>query len=186
MAHQDYVKKTRATKNKKSPYKKKNSPVKENMPIKAKLIGLLTLSLIAGAAYFLWSIKDIKPSASQPTKTTIQKTKKTSAIPPPPKEKWTYVDGLKTKEVEVGQYEVKDGGPYQMQCGSFRSKAQAQVLKAKIAFTGIESQVRQTKGKSGTWYKVVLGPYERKRLAEKDKHKLKNNKINYCQILNWR
>jgi cell division protein FtsN len=191
MAHQDYVKKTRATKNKKSPYKKKKSPVRESMPIKAKLVGLLTLALIAGSAYFLWSIKDIqsenqqiveKPSTKAAAKTAV----KSTAIPPPPKEKWTYVDQLKTKEVEVGEYEVKEGGPYQMQCGSFRSQAQAEELKAKIAFTGIESQVRQAKGKTGTWYKVVLGPYERKRLAEKDKHKLKNNRVNHCQIWGWR
>ena len=53
-----------------------------------------------------------------------------------------------------------------------------------MAFLGIESQIEHTKG--STWYKVVLGPYERKRLAEKDKHKLKNNKVNNCQIWLWR
>jgi cell division protein FtsN len=195
MAHQDYVKKTRAAKNKKSPYKKKKASVKEPMAIKAKLIGLLTLALLAGSAYFLWSIKDYQPENKQTTeqqpakaitKPITKQTDKSTAIPPPPKEKWTYVDQLKTKEVEVGEYEVKKGGPYQMQCGSFRSKSQAEELKAIIAFTGIESQVRQAKGKSGTWYKVVLGPYERKRSAEKDKHKLKSNKVNHCQIWGWR
>ena len=92
---------------------------------------------------------------------------------------------LKNKQVEEGHYEVEEKGPYQMQCGSFRTLNQAETLKAKIAFVGIESQVRKTTGKNGTWYKVVLGPYSRKRAAEADKHRLKSNNINYCQIWLW-
>jgi cell division protein FtsN len=191
MAHQDYVSRPRSKNKKKNPYNKKPiaHPKSERLSIKVKLIGVLTLALIVGAGYFLWSIKDVQPA------TNITKVKQTlsakkddlsSILPEPPKEKWTYVDQLKTKKVEVGKYEVKDGGPYQMQCGSFRTKAQAETLKATIAFTGIESQVKQVKGTSGIWYKVILGPYSRKRSAEKEKHKLSRNKVNHCQIWSWR
>ena len=191
MAHQDYVSRPRSINKKKNPYNKKPiaHPKSERLSIKVKLIGVLTLALIVGAGYFLWSIKDVQPA------TNITKVKQTlsakkddlsSILPEPPKEKWTYVDQLKTKKVEVGKYEVKDGGPYQMQCGSFRTKAQAETLKATIAFTGIESQVKQVKGTSGIWYKVILGPYSRKRSAEKEKHKLSRNKVNHCQIWSWR
>ena len=191
MAHQDYVSRPRSSKKKKNPYTKKPGKPSNNvgLGIKVKLIGLITFALIVGAGYFLWSIKDVKPPVdpikSQPEKPT-KNSNNSATLPELPKVKWTYVDQLKTKEVEVGQYEVKEGGPYQMQCGSFRTKAQAETLKATIAFSGVESQIRQVEGTSGTWYKVILGPYPRKRIAEKDKHKLSRNKINYCQIWSWR
>ena len=189
MAHQDYVSRPRSANNKKNPYKKKSVAVEQGMELKVKLIGLITLVLITAAAYFLWSIKDIKPANDlgvTKTKVVLKNSARSSALPEPPKEKWTYVDQLKTREVDVGEYEVKTGGPYQIQCGSFRTKSQADSLKATIAFTGIESQVRQVKGTSGIWYKVILGPYPRKRSAEKDKHKLSRNKVNHCQIWSWR
>ena len=78
--------------------------------------------------------------------------------------------------------ETKPSVPYQMQCGSFRNKDDAESLKANIAFQGLESNVKKT----GTWYRVILGPYERKRLAEKERHKLQRAKINGCQIWLWR
>ena len=76
-------------------------------------------------------------------------------------------------------------GPYKMQCGSFKTRKQADTLKARIAFSGLVAQVSQSKGSNGTWYKVYLGPYPKKRAAEKDKHKLKSNNINHCQIWLW-
>lgn len=192
MAHQDYVSRPRSTSKKKNPYKKKPAPKKpQGVGLKVKLIGLITIVLISLGAYFLWTIKDVASNAETGTKTTTPQAEQTSnedesRLPAPPQEKWTYVDELKTKEVEVGEYEVKSGGPYQMQCGSFKTQGQADTLKATIAFTGIESQVRKVKGTSGIWYKVILGPYERKRSAEKDKHKLSRNNVNHCQIWSWR
>nr|WP_274620627.1 SPOR domain-containing protein [Colwellia maritima] len=59
-------------------------------------------------------------------------------------------------------------------------------LKQKWLFFGVESLIQTAQGKNNIWYKVVLGPYERKRAAEKDKHKLRNNKINGCQIWLWK
>ncbi len=189
MAHQDYVKRSRSANKKKNPYKSTAEPIKATMPLKVKLIGLITLCLIIGFSYALWSIKDNRPSTTTVTTTTENKAKtspKASNLPEPPKEKWSYVDQLKTKEVAVSEYKIKSAGPYQMQCGSFRTKKQAEVLKATIAFTGIEADIRQTQGKTGTWYKVILGPYPRKRLAEQDKHKLSRNQVNHCQIWGWR
>jgi len=191
MAHQDYVSRPRSSKKKKNPYTKKTKKTDKNegLDIKVKFIGLMTIALIAGASYFLWSIKDVQPTVepiNTKLKTSTKNNDNSATLPELPKVKWTYIDQLKTKKVDVGKYEVKKGGPYQMQCGSFRTKAQAERLKATIAFSGIESQIRQVKGTSGIWYKVILGPYTLKRSAEKDKHQLSRNKVNYCQIWSWR
>jgi len=190
MAHQDYVSRSRTPNKKSNPYKKNQNQAPQGASMKVKLIGLFTLVAISVFGYFLWVIKDSQqdvapvPVEKTATKTATNTTEKD--LPEPPKEKWAYMEELKTKEVEEGQYEVTDRGPWQMQCGSFRTKKQAEVLKANIAFTGIASTIRQVSGKNGTWYKVLLGPYEKKRSAERDKHKLKTNNVNYCQIWLWR
>ena len=182
MAHQDYVSRSRAKNKKQSPYKKNAEPV-TGTPLKVKLIAAFLVVAIPSFGYMLWSIKDVAPDTVAAPK--VHKAKKTTELPEPPEEKWTYVDDLKSKQVEVGEYEVKQRGPYKMQCGSFKTRKQAESLKAKIAFTGLEAQVSKSVGRSSTWYKVYLGPYTKKRNAEKDKHKLKNNAVHGCKIWGW-
>ena len=183
MAHQDYV--SRKTNKKSNPYKKDKKapqPVANN---KLKIVAVITLLAIAAFAYGLWKIKS--DTASAPEIKAQQTTPTTTVtLPEPPKEKWDYPEQLKTKEVEEGEYEVKERGPYKLQCGSFRTKKQAQVLKANIAFAGLESAIKSAKGSSSIWYQVYLGPYARKRGAEKDKHRLRSNNINHCQVLFWK
>lgn len=186
MSNQDYISRTPPKKKKNSPYKKKSAQPTPILSVKGKLIGLLILILIAAFSYGLWFLK-----TDESTKVPIQidtaiSPEKEKHLPAPPEEKWSYVENLKTKEIEVGEYEVKQNGPYKMQCGSFKTNAQAESLKAQMAFVGIESQIQTAQGKNHTWYKVVLGPYTRKRVAEQDKHKLRNNNINGCQIWLWK
>jgi len=185
MAHQDYVSRAQNKKNK--PYKNKQDDIPQKSSIKLKLVALFTIILVSAFGYFLWSIKDNQPAPVEPsvTKNTSPSAKSTT-LPTPPKEKWAYRKELTEKKVEVGEYEVKDKGPYKMQCGSFRTRKQAEVLKANIAFSGFSSQIGQSKGKKGIYYQVFLGPYSKKRQAEKDKHKLRKNNINFCEIWGWK
>ncbi len=183
MTHQDYVSRAKSPQKKHNPYKKQpDAPT--GVPRRLKIIALLVIVAVAAFGYFLWSIKDIKPDTTVVTP-PAKHSQKESKLPKPPEEKWQYMEELKSKEVEVGQYQVKEKGPYKMQCGSFRTRKQAEVMKATIAFSGLSSQISSASGSNGTWYKVFLGPYERKRAAEKDKHKLKSNGITTCQIWLW-
>lgn len=192
MPNHDYISRTPAKKKKNTRAKKKTATQAPAFSTKNKAITVLVILLLAAFVYGLWALKHSPetkdPVVSAPAvKTASTKTvEKAKSLPKPPKEKWTYVKDLENKEVEVGQYEVQQGGPYKLQCGSFKTTERAEVLKANIAFAGLEAQVRQTNGSNGTWYKVVLGPFEKKREAEKNKNKLKRNKINYCQILLWK
>ncbi|MCU7994163.1 SPOR domain-containing protein [Shewanella glacialipiscicola] len=109
-----------------------------------------------------------------------------NALPPQPKEEWTYLKELENKHVEVDIPDVVASRTpvlYQLQCASFRQESQANEMKAVIAFQGLEAQVRQIEGTTGIWYKVALGPYERKRDAERKRHTLQKAGINGCQIL---
>jgi len=190
MANQDYVSRAPAKKKTNNRNSKKTAKNIHTIPLKSKLVSLILIILISGFAYGLWSLKT-DPSTKTPLVQSIKPTTKIKSknkvdeLPELPKEKWTYVKDLETKEIEVGKYEVKEKGPYKMQCGSFRTAKQAETLKANIAFSGLEAKVKSVVGKTGTWHKVFLGPYPRKRLAEKDKHKLKRNNINGCQIWFW-
>lgn len=190
MSNQDYISRSPAKKKKNTRAKKGSAKVEPQVTAKTKAIALLALLLIAGFAYGLWALKT-SPETKEPLTTEVTKPSNTAkpkaqTLPKPPKEKWTYVKDLENKEVEVGEYQVEQKGPYKMQCGSFKTRKQAEVLKANIAFAGLEAKIQPSTGKNGTWYKVALGPYEKKRQAEKDKNKLKRNNINYCQIWLWK
>lgn len=187
MAHDDYV--SRSRNKDKNPYKKNAPEPSKGLPIRVKITAILTLCIVAVFAYFLWFIKNDEDAPQPNTNTTVeteQEEKNKVELPVPPKEKWAYRKELEEKKIEEGQYEVKQGGPYKMQCGSFKTLKQAEILKANIAFTGLSAQISKSVGSKATYYKVFLGPYAKKRDAERDKHKLKNNKINYCQIWLWK
>ena len=185
MAHQDYVSRSRSSKKKSNPYQNKPADVARVIPLKVKIIALFLILALVGFGYLLWSLKNITPQEpTQPVNKTGES--KVAPLPTPPKEKWQYIEELKSKEIEVGEYAIKDRGPYKMQCGSFKTRKQAEVMKATIAFSGLSALISAVKGKNGTWHKVYLGPYEKKRSAEKDKHKLSSNNISTCQIWLWK
>jgi len=186
MSHQDYVTRPRTQNKKKNPYKKKSAEVVKEKKGATKSILLILFVIISASAYGLWFLKNSSATKVPVAASSQPEVTKATTLPTPPKEKWTYVDQLENKEVDVGEYEVKQNGPYKMQCGSFKRQTQAESLKAKMAFIGIESRIQKAQGKTSLWYQVVLGPYKRKRTAEKDKHKLKNNKILGCQIWLWK
>lgn len=181
MAPKDYVARGRAPKKKTTPEK----PV-SNTPWGRIIV---TLCLVAGFGYFLWSIKDSAPSS--PQKTSVNKGQAQDdleQLPEKPEEKWEFIEMLNDPEHTNVEVDVDEQGPltqYQMQCGSFRTEEQAEKMRANIAFQGLESFVKKTNGSNGVWYRVVLGPYEGKRAAEKDRHTLQRAKFNTCQIWRW-
>lgn len=186
----DYAnRKPRSTKPRKPRSNSKAAP-KKRFPVVVAAIALLGL---AAFGYFLWSItgsSEQAPAAEtqvEQPKPKAEPKKDPDALPPKPKDEWTYQSELENKEVEVDlpAQPQTPTRPYQMQCASFRVKSQADEMKAVIAFQGLTAQVRQVQGSSGTWYKVVLGPYDTKRAAERQRHVLQRAGINGCQIWFW-
>lgn len=183
MKNKDYV----GQSNKRKKPKKKEAPA-PSRPFPFVRFTIV-LSLVGAFAYFLFFItqedqatQTVDKTSSQPSKNSQQET----ALPPlPDDEEWQFIEELENKKVDVTTEELADKGPFKMQCASFRSESDAEALKAKIAFAGFESQVRSAQGTTGIWYKVILGPYDRKRDAEKTRHILKRNNINDCAIWPW-
>lgn len=176
MANRDYVRRGQGsrknTSRKKTPNRKK--------PWK---VGFLAVLLLCAFGYGLFILSsDPQPPAKPVAEKRPPATKpSTKAIPPPPEEKWHFVESLPNKEIAVeAKQQVVSEVPYIMQCGAFKLLQQAEERKAMIAFLGITSKVR--KKEDSSWYRVVLGPYTLKRDAEKDKHKLQKAKIEPCAI----
>ncbi len=159
-------------------------------PVSWQLV-VITLALVAGLVWFLYSIagsKNKQPVVQQPLPEVTDKMQQQmdkAGIPELPKDQYSYPDVLQNQEVEVDVPEREVGPPKLMQCGSFRRETDAQTLRARIALTGLEAQVRRSEGRNGVWYRVILGPYVTKREAERDRHKLQRAQIHYCEIWNW-
>ena len=177
MAPKDYVSRGRAS-------KKAQAPAPAPKPALPWIRIVITLGLVAGFGYFLWSIKDNAQTA--PVVSTQQQASEQDPLPELEDEVWDYPYILSDSEVQVEVEEQQlSSKPYLMQCGSFRQKGQADEMKAKIAFQGLEAQVRSSEGKNGLWYRVILGPYLSKRQAEVDRHKLRRIDITTCRIWYW-
>ncbi|AQS40436.1 sporulation related protein [Shewanella psychrophila] len=191
MTNRDYAKRSPARKGKAKPKttrRKSQAPAPRRFPL---VLLLVTLALLAGFGYFLWSINNSAEDLDEKEGPVVEqadvkptKKKDPKALPPKPKEKWTYQQELENKEVEVDVPEVTaPTHNYQMQCGSFRTQSQADQMKAVIAFQGLESDISKVRGTTGDWYKVSLGPYERKRQAEKHRHILQKAGIDGCFLM---
>ena len=92
----------------------------------------------------------------------------------------------KTVEVEVEEEPVTESQAdrtYIMQCGSFRTRAQAETQKAKVAMAGYEAIINVTQSSSGkNQYRVRLGPYQSKRKADQDSREIQRNADIICAI----
>lgn len=153
-------------------------PKKEKQRFPFLAVGVaVVLTVFIG--YFIFAVE--KPEPAPIIQKIVQK--KEELLPEKPQPKWQYEQSLPSKEVIVDIPEEENNTrPYQIQCATFRKQSDAESLKAKIAFQGLNSTVKQ----SGTKYRVILGPYDGKRAAEKERHKLQRANITGCVIWTWR
>lgn len=191
MAQKDYVARSQK---KKQPLRKKKPAPQAVAWVKVVFAILVVSAFVAG----LWYLKDVTGGDASGSSETAQAPVDSTNVPvqsinvekdPLPvleEEDWEFIEGLPSYSVEVEVDELPNSDRrYLMQCGSFRKQSQAEELKATIAFQGLESQVLESKGSKGIWFRVVLGPYDTKRDAERDRHALRSARINRCQIWNW-
>lgn len=139
------------------------------------------LVILLGFAYALWSIKDNAPEPdNQLDQPKVVKAE--DGLPELPEEEWQYIKTLPGYEVEVDAEEYTSDLRYMLRCASFRTRSQAEQMKATIAFQGLEAQVTRTTGSNGEWFRVILGPFDTKREAERNRHALRKVNITTCII----
>lgn len=172
------------------PKKSRKAAAATTKPSVPWVVVLLAIVLVGGFAWFLSAISNrADQPVPQPQAIDVPQTQKPTQqvepLPEQPEEPWDYIEVLENQEVIVDVPEREVGPPKLMQCGSFRNKDDAESMRAMIAMIGLESQIRTTEGSNGVWHRVILGPYESKRDAERDRHKLQRGKLHGCQIWNW-
>ncbi len=188
MPQKDYVRASRPKPASKA--KGKSSSSRNNKATASQqkpwLLIALVAAVLAAFIYGLWFLQQQPAVVPEPATAAPASTVKKDELPPKPAgEPYQYIEELKNKEVTVEVTEQRRSGPAQLQCGSFRQQQQAEAMKAQIAFAGITADVRRTEGSNGVWYRVVLGPYESRRIATVDMNRLRQIGINTCQVRNW-
>jgi cell division protein FtsN len=173
MPQRDYVKAGRP-----QPRPRKKTNAKKPMPWVLIAVVVALLLVFAG---FLWHIShrpgaDELAAAAQQPQTT--QTKAEELPPKPAKEPYTYITELENKEIQVEKQELVAKAPVSVYCGAFAQKERADELKAKIAFHGIAAEIKNSSGK----FRVILGPYTSKRVAQNDKNKLLRAKVADCYV----
>lgn len=68
-----------------------------------------------------------------------------------------------------------------LQVGSFQSVAEADSLKAQLAFLGLEANVKSAVVNDDTWYRVMLGPFGANSELSRTQNLLLENKIQYMR-----
>ncbi len=190
MAQRDYVSRGRGSQNKKKNNNKRATrqpkrPAQGQAQLPKVKLAIVVL-LLAGFVWFLWSISGAAPEDVDGPVSSPVSVQPEEALPEMPEEEWEYIKSLPGYEVEVEVAEQqKSDKLYLLQCGSFRTRAQAEEMKANIAFQGLEAQIRDTNGSNGQWFRVILGPLQTKRDAERAKHTLRKINITTCMILTW-
>jgi cell division protein FtsN len=68
-----------------------------------------------------------------------------------------------------------------LQVGSFQSAAEADSLKAQLAFLGLEADIKPAVVNDDTWYRVMLGPFGANSELSRTINRLIENDIDYMQ-----
>src|SRR5512134_2633650 len=157
-------------------------------------LGLLTgLLLGLGAAVSIaWYLNKVpspftardkaaEPRAEQPAKAETAK----PAVPVPDKPRFEFYRILPGSEQPMTEREIKEAARkqpardlYFLQAGAFQNASDADNLKAKLAFMGVEASISTVSvPDKGTLHRVRVGPYTRIEDLEKVRESLKQNGI---------
>jgi cell division protein FtsN len=128
------------------------------------------------------------PAPNQDTR-EVRKSAPAKVLPPPPKPRFDFYTILPEMEVPIAEQEItgkpQEGvpqveapGTYLLQAGSFRSQAQADQLKAKLALLGLQASIQTvTINNTETWHRVRVGPLSDLKELNTARARLKENQL---------
>ena len=145
---------------------------------------LLTLASFAGFVAFLdqqVARRDAAPPtpAADPASETKPTIDFYSVLPQREVEITITDEQRETMENPVINKEVV--GKSILQVGSFQSMAEADSLKAQLAFLGLEASIKNAVVNAETWHRVQLGPFASETSLSRAKNLLIENQIKYMQ-----
>ncbi|MCB1560327.1 MAG: SPOR domain-containing protein [Xanthomonadales bacterium] len=162
------------------------------------LAGLLIGLAIAGFVVMRGGLGDTSlfprpnPDATAPAPSTDEPV----AQQPKPvsKPKYDFYTLLPEKEVVIPEAEISeqarapepappaDDQRYLLQAAAFRNKADAEALKAKLAFSGLVARIESESINGTTWHRVRLGPYADLRQLDAARRQLKGQGVDAIAI----
>ena len=71
---------------------------------------------------------------------------------------------------------------YLLQAGSFRDEADADRLRAELILQGFEAVIKEVEQASGTWHRVIVGPYESEREMTRARNRLAEANIETIRL----
>lgn len=97
-----------------------------------------------------------------------------------PKKDYDFYKKLPGMEVEIDEEELKQTNDrtqanYTLQLGAFKNLADAEAMKAKVAFVGISAVIQSVDVNQTYWHRVRVGPYIGSRNADVAKRNLEKN-----------
>lgn len=136
-----------------------------------------------------------RPPAEKPAPAPAPAVAKQEQPAAPPKPRFDFYNLLPEMEVIVPEQEVQGAatpegvrqveqpGTYLLQAGSFRTREQADQLRARLALLGVETDVQTvTVNNKQTWHRVRVGPFHNLRDLNTARSLLKKNGIDAILI----
>ena len=126
------------------------------------------------------------PDASAPGTTSQATDKTTDKTPAPPRPAVTAdplgdlakaKSGLNTPAKPAAPADTNDPFDYVVQVGAYRTSADADAQKAKLALLGLDAKISERDQAGRVVYRVRLGPYSDKNAAERIRVQLESNGI---------
>jgi len=91
---------------------------------------------------------------------------------------------LKKSQPQESPVVAADSASYLLQVGSFRSKSDAEQMKARLALLGITTRIQTVTVNDATWHRVRVGPINGARQAEAMRSQLADNDIDSLVMKN--
>ena len=98
---------------------------------------------------------------------------------PPPAKAATETTPTTSAQTAAGD---QDQGRYLLQLGSFRRRADAERVKAEVAFLGAHARVTKVRVGGNDYYRVRIGPIEGRKAMEKARQRLREHHIESIPI----
>lgn len=169
---------------------RKKSPEKKPLPGWVWLLTGLTVGLLVAFLVYI-DANAPKPSGKTSSMTPVKSSKPSSTKSVLEKLKYEFYTLLPESEVVIPDTEIaeriaqmqkssshKKSEDYLLQAGSFKTGTQAESLKAKLAFLGIESDIQTVSIGDDTWYRVRVGPFKNLVEINEIRSRLRENRIN--------
>lgn len=135
--------------------------------------------LVIGFVFILFQLSDLESSQSKttikavaPQPAPVEKPKAAAKVAPKAPEKqgdkFEFYQLLQDSEVDTSHVDAYEYQPreeenfsYMIQAASFRSSADADRLRAKLILSGLDAAIKASNSEDrGTWYRVVVGPFD--------------------------